>query len=115
MNSLEALEKLKQNNIDGSHLFDGELLDIIETALKDYEMEHTLRIRLENINYDLVREKQENDKKLKALEIIKRCPTEITVLIDTYDDWEEYRNDFKKNERLIKTQTEFELLKEVLL
>ena len=44
---------------------------IIENALKDYEMEHTLRIRLENINYELVREKQENEKKLKALEIIK--------------------------------------------
>jgi len=70
---LEAVEELKQNNKVGSHLFDDELLDIIEAALKDYEMEHTLRIRLENINYELVREKQVNEKKLKALEIIKRC------------------------------------------
>ena len=47
-------------------------LKTIEEELKDYEMEHTLRIRLENINYELVREKQENENKLKALDIIKK-------------------------------------------
>ena len=35
---LEALEKLKQNNKDNSHLFDDELLDIIETAIKALEI-----------------------------------------------------------------------------
>ena len=55
------------------------------------------------------------EKQLKALKIIKRCPTEITVIIDTYDNWEEYQNDFKKDERWIKTKTEFDLLREVLL
>lgn len=45
----------------------------IENELKEYEMEHTLRVRLENINYELVREKQENEKKLKALEIISKA------------------------------------------
>lgn len=54
---------------------------LIETALKDYEMEHTLRIRLENINYELVREKQKNDKELKALEIIKDFAPLITINI----------------------------------
>ena len=41
--------------------------DNIENALKDYEMEHTLRIRLENANYELVRKNQENEKKLEAI------------------------------------------------
>lgn len=42
-------------------------LDTIEKELKEGEMEHNLRVRLENINYELVREKQESEKKLKAL------------------------------------------------
>ena len=33
-------------------------------------MERTLRIRLENANYELVREKEANEKKLKALDEI---------------------------------------------
>ena len=41
--------------------------DNIENALKDYEMEHALRIRLENANYELVRKNQENEKKLEAI------------------------------------------------
>lgn len=36
---LEALEQLRQNNIDDAHYFDDELLSIIEDALKDYEKE----------------------------------------------------------------------------
>ena len=68
----EALERLKFNLL-AEGFWQDVLQDmlVIETALKEREMEHTLRIRLENINYDLVREKQENEKKLKALEIIK--------------------------------------------
>ena len=34
----EAVCKLKQNNVDGSHLFDDELLDIVEKAINNYEM-----------------------------------------------------------------------------
>ena len=46
---------------------------IIEKELKEYETEHTLRIRLENINYELVREKQENEKELKRLEELEKA------------------------------------------
>lgn len=35
---LEALQKLKQNNIDNSHLFDDELLNTIEKSLKALEI-----------------------------------------------------------------------------
>lgn len=59
---LEALEKLRQNNVDDSHLFDDELLDIIETALNE------LKIMKEIIADILTREEED---KLKALEIIK--------------------------------------------
>lgn len=38
MNSKEALEKLRQNNKDNSHLFDDELLDIIEKDLDVLEI-----------------------------------------------------------------------------
>ena len=37
-NPLEALEKLRQNNKDNTHLFDDELLDIIEKPLKALEI-----------------------------------------------------------------------------
>ena len=94
---------------------EGELWEIIETALKDYEMEHTLRIRLENINYELVREKQGNDKKLKAFEIIKEKRVDITFF-DTYVkwNWEKYLNRKLKCSEKELTQAEFDLLKEVL-
>ena len=71
---LEALERIKNHSsvsIDYFYEHFGEDLDTIEKELKEYEMEHTLRVRLENINYELVREKQENENKLKAFEIIK--------------------------------------------
>lgn len=45
--------------------------NIIEAKLKNYELERALRIRFENANYELVRKKQDNKKKLEALEIIK--------------------------------------------
>lgn len=91
-------------------------LDTIFTALKDYEMEHTLRIRLENINYELVREKQKNDKELKALEIIKEKQVDVYILLktkslDEYNEWYVgIQDDF-----IPLTQEEYDLLKEILL
>ena len=38
LSPLEALERLRQNWIDDSHLFDDELLDIIEKSLKALEI-----------------------------------------------------------------------------
>lgn len=46
-------------------------LDAVFTAIRNCETERSLRINLEKINYGLVREKEENQNKLKALEIIK--------------------------------------------
>lgn len=83
---LQALKELKQNIKDGSHLFDDELLNIIEIALKDYRellqsqcvlvgrtngqtqkiidtiCKHYKEIRISNL---------EDKEKIKALEIIK--------------------------------------------
>ena len=101
---LEAAKELKDevvaNYYQDQNWFD-ERYEIIEKALKDYEMEHTLRVRLENINYELVREKQANKKKLKALEIIKD---------------KQWFDDFMKEHlnRSYFTKEEFDLLKEVL-
>ena len=38
MKGLQALEKLRQNNKDNSHMFDDELLDTIEKELKALEI-----------------------------------------------------------------------------
>lgn len=107
---LKALEKLRQNFKDGSHLFDNDLLDIIEKALKEYEMEYTLRIRLENANYELVREKQENDKKLKTLEIIKK-----ELMLEVKEDNGLYRLITYQSDNHLIRKDQYELLKEVLL
>ena len=53
-------------------------LDIVFNTIKTYEMEHTLRIRLENIIW-------ENAKKLKALQIIKEKGNFISFGYDEYD------------------------------
>lgn len=80
--------------------------DIIAQALKEYEMEHTLRVRLENINYELVREKQENEKKLKAL-------NEICAL---YGKWlGNEMSDFEFFTLLNEITTKYDLSKEVSL
>ena len=79
---LEVLKKLgDEYPSEGDTLWAqySERFSIIEKALKEGEMEHTLRVRLENINYELVREKQENEKKLKALEIIMNGCANIRV------------------------------------
>ena len=80
-------------------------------------MEHTLRIRLENINYELVREKQENEKKLKALEVLRNKPHISFDLFDTLDTLEEI-NDYIKfmygyNCKSVLTQEEYDLFKEI--
>ncbi len=89
----------------------------IEKELKEYEMEHTLRIRLENANYELVREKQENERKLKALEIIRKFAKSINLKYIFCDDLviliiggDEFEWQYK-----CKTQEEYNLLREVLL
>ena len=63
---LEALEKLRQNIKDNSHLFDDELLDIIEKALKEYAG-FQIVFKLSNR-----KEGKKIHDKLKAFEIIKK-------------------------------------------
>ena len=127
---LEALKELKENGactfahgtITFTYLAFTHRAEIIEQELKEYEMEHTLRIRLENINYELVREKQENEKKLKALEIIKNKRVVIPILINSAN-LKAYNEYIMANggyvdylyQDLLLTQEEFDLLKEVLL
>ena len=109
---LEALKRITLKDFilnDDSSLND---IKIIKKELKEYEMEHTLRIRLENINYELVREKQENEKKLKALEIIKIKKIDVYQLLENSINAEEY-NHWYCYEKI--TKKEFDLLKEVLL
>lgn len=106
---LEALEKIVDtyyiDNMDKE-------ISIVATALKDYEMEHTLRIRLENANFELLREKQENEKKLKALEIIKKKEVNIFVLLHS-GNLKIYNDIVEDNRKL--TQEKYDLLKKVLL
>ena len=116
---LEALEKIVNDHcIDN----EDEELDIIETALKDYEKIKFEHSELRTYHYDLLKENErlhnQKVKKLKALKIIKRCPVEIIEILDTYSSWEEYRQDYRnRSERqgLIQSKQEFDLLKEVLL
>jgi hypothetical protein len=89
LKALKAIGQLKENDCYINTTVE---YKIVEEALKEYEMEHILRIRLENINYELVKRikdyeknedfykdvliyahlsEQDRIKKLKALEIIK--------------------------------------------
>lgn len=107
--NLEAIEILKERKWVDIEQYKA-LCELIKTALIDGEIEHTLRIGLENDNYKLMREKQDNEKKLKALEIILDCC-----------DIELYRN--RQGQCFIKignylsaiSKEKYELLKEVLL
>lgn len=73
LTALEALEQLRQNNKDDSHLFDDELLDIIEKQLK----------ALEHINKRLKNELFEyEDKEIKALDIIKSWLSDRIIRFD---------------------------------
>ena len=92
-----------------------ENIKIIETALKDYEMEHALRIRLENANYELVREKQKNQKKLKALEIIKNKQVDVRYLFQC-KSLRQYNFIYEgtNQSELCLTEEEYDLLKEML-
>ena len=135
---LDALEKLRQNNKDDAHMFDDELLDIIETALKNYEeglyhaktyVKHTSKQAL----YDLLGLAIKNVDKsfwklpeqlfddvnisLKALEIIKETP-EFAWYVKIYENAYEMVSDakgFRLNNSVEELQEMFDLLKEVLL
>lgn len=83
--SLEALEKLRQNFKDDSHLFDYELFDIIETALKALE---------------IIKEKRVN--------------VHLLVLSDSLEKYN-FKYNFNLLSYRKLTKEEYDLLKEVLL
>lgn len=123
--ALEATKRLKWG-LDITQEERINLCECIEKELKSYEMEHALRIRLENINYKLVREKQENEKKFKALEIIKdknvfvwgfiHRKDEIKDFEWTYEYYKTHYGYFHSGYKFdLLTKKEYTLLKEVLL
>ena len=70
-------------------IYEKEWFDNIENALKDYEMEHTLRIRLENANYELVRKNQENEKKLEAIKDLEsELGIDVITMFYKYIKWQ---------------------------
>jgi len=119
LSPLEALEIIKHttdlyrpNELNG---YKNEL-DIIETALKrnvelelaNIELEHHLKLAEKELN--------ENERKLKALEIIKEKRVDVCLLISCIYDFDlDYYNSCMCNKERCLTQEEYDLLKEVLL
>ena len=113
---LQALKEIKymlDSPFTSSIIIQG--LNTIENALVENEelKRKNKNLILENRLLNQIDKKREL--KIKVLKIIKRCPTEICYLIDVYDSWEEYKGDYRKDERWIKNKEEFDLLKEVLI
>jgi len=119
---LEALNEIKDKFFvkDGnSTIGDFGLLrrlDIIETALKDYEKQHQIDIDLLGSAY---KTNVQNEKKLKALEIIKKgCPyisLEKQKCINYDKPYELIIGGGYETAYIELTQEEYDLLKEVLL
>lgn len=98
-----------------------------DCPLKTFEMEHILRIRLENINYELVREKQDNKNKLTAFKIIKEKRVDIIAFIEDFVEGHDTYNEYYENadeyhyyrkgdyETPLLTQNEFDSVKKELL
>lgn len=104
---LEAVEELKQNNKVGSHLFDDELLDIVETALKDYE---NLQLKHRSTTKQVF-----NDfKKLKALEIIKDNKINELELVWFNGMWFVFAPNCSRAIMYGTRKEDYDLLKEIL-
>ena len=121
---LEALKDLREdakNHLPEHTKYLNERLDIIETALNDYFVYKQDYERVMKEKNSLLKEYAKSQKEHKALEIIKEKP--LVALIDyhynTYEEWLSAcseNSDFENFDGLlIKTQEEYNLLKEVLL
>ena len=122
---LEALEEIKNHKIkvdvnikydngnETQHRFETikdmfpKQFAIIETALKDHEKITGGDFHIEPINVHI-----ENQKKIKALEIIKEKEVDVFIFLHS-GDLETYNDIVEDNRKL--TQEEYDLLKEVLL
>ena len=97
-----------------------EKYQIIKTALKRLETLEEDFMSLTETNMELVQEVSRNRKKLKALEIIKRNPLMICAeyykcIVELKLTYQEFLEYFPNEEdRAIKTQEEYDLLKEML-
>lgn len=116
MTPLQALKKIKQARYFVDFELDAKVsedykkeLDIIETALKDYEKKTKLAKEYKDVNNVA--------KRLKALEIIKEKRVFIEELIssDNVDEYNDYVDEQGRYDEDKLTQAEFDLLKEVLL
>lgn len=105
---LQALETIKNNYLLQNELIGNEI-DIIETALKDYEKLKLKGDEIKDYLYYSHKEFLEDRKKLKALEIIKKI-FQYDVEVNGNEIFEE---EYEPNEVI--TKEEYELLKEVLL
>lgn len=73
---IEAFEKVEKAPTFGGcciHAAFPNECNMIEAALECLGLEHDLRIYIENDNHKLIIENEQNQKKLKAFEIIKNC------------------------------------------
>lgn len=106
---LKTFEEIKKYlvNLKFHFLFLEEELDIIETALEDYDL---LKRSLNRNWVDVIND----DKKLKALEIIKEKKVDVGALCEL--DLELYNKYAKEiNGTPTLTKEEYDLLREVLL
>ncbi len=97
------------------HTYNG-FFNTIETALKDYE---SRKVFLDNVDNDVVIFEpkevwEEKQKKVKALDIIKKYGTNIIAVILRYDTYEHFMESCFRQYPPYPTKEEYEFLKEVL-
>ena len=125
MKANEALEKLRQNYKDDTHLFDDDLLDVIETALKDLERVYKKLNRLEKDCVELehdrdtyrtayrneleIRNTNPNIKEALRVILTKRVNVKRFIEAKTFKD---YNENLRESEQL--TKYEFFNLKETI-
>ena len=132
LSPLEALEKIKESPHrvfleNDEYRYVGDIykneIDIIETALKEYEelkfqKERNNELQKHSISLGIkIGEVEEIGKKLKALEIIKETP-EFAWYVKSYENAYEMITDvkgFRVKNSVEELQEMFDLLKEVLL
>ena len=100
---LEALEELRFKGL--TEEYRNKCCDIVETALKEYELMKEIRV---TARFDLAQVNKEH----KALEIIKEKQVNVFIFLHS-GDLETYNDIVEDNRKL--TETEYDLLKEVLL
>lgn len=121
----EALDQLRQNYKDDSHLFDNDLLDIIEPALKKGEYFEMLSKVYIYFIHDPRRKFTvlELGQIIKALEIIKATRVDTNIIKESkdYDDYCGLEAQkmlalmFSAPKQIGITKEQYEIVKEVLL